>query len=237
MRILSAAAAALIVLVGASPAAAQSWADSWRDRWVGTMGGEVGVATDNRSKFASKSGGDPAALAGVYAVTPEGAWYVEGEAETIRDSSGSDAEVTFAAGWRPRAFGADFDLSAARKVRVGAVPGTDTEAWEFTADGERAIGPFEGRLRLQQSPDGAGSTGAWVYFEVRLRWDVAPRWTLDAQVGTRDYEDDADDYSGASLGAIYAATDRLELDLRLVETDRAGEDGDPALVLSVISGF
>jgi uncharacterized protein (TIGR02001 family) len=237
MRLLFAVAAALVVLGAARPAAAQSWADSWRDRWVGTMGGEVGVTSDNRSKFASKSGGDPAAFAGVYALTPDGAWYVEGEAETIRDSSGSDAELTFAAGWRPQAFGFDFDLAAARKVRLGARPGADTEAWEFTADAARAIGPFEGRLRLQQSPDSAGSSGAWVYYEARLRWDVAPRWTLDAQVGTRDYEDDADDYSGASLGAVYAATDRLDIDLRLIDTDRTGEDDDPALVVSLIAGF
>ncbi len=236
MRFLSAATAAFVVLTAAVPATAQSWADSWRDRWVGTMGGEVGVTSDNRSKFASKSGGDPAAFAGVYALTPDGAWYVEGEAETIRDSSGSDAELTFAAGWRPQAFGFDLDLAAARKVRLGARPGADTEAWEFTADAARAAGPFDARLRLQQSPDGAGSSGEWVYYEARLRWDIARRWTLDAQVGTRDYDDDADDYSGVSLGAIYAVTDNLEFDLRLIDTDRTGEDDDPALVVSLIAG-
>ena len=229
MRVLIPALAALSLLVAGAPAAAQSW--------IGDTGGEVGVTTDNRSKFATKSGGDPALFGAVFAETVDGAWYVEAEAETIRDSSGSDAEFTFAAGWRPQAFGFDFDLVAARKVRVGAVPGADTEAWEFTADAERAIGPFEGRLRLQQSPDGAGSSGAWVYYEARLRWDVAPRWTLDAQVGTRDYEDDADDYSGASLGAIYEVTDNLEFDLRLIDTDRAGEDDDPALVVSLIASF
>lgn len=229
MRVLIPALAALSLLVAGAPAAAQSW--------IGDTGGEVGVTTDNRSKFATKSGGDPALFAGVFAETVDGAWYVEAEAETIRDSSGSDAELTFSAGWRPQAFGFDFDLAAARKVRVGAVPGADTEAWEFTADAERAIGPFEGRLRLQQSPDGVGSTGAWVYYEARLRWDVAPRWTLDAQVGTRDYDDDADDYSGASLGAVYAVTENLEFDLRLIDTDRAGEDDEPALVVSLIAGF
>jgi uncharacterized protein (TIGR02001 family) len=237
MRILPAVAAALSCLAAAAPSAAQSWTDGWRDRWVGATGGEVGVTTDNRSKFSSKSGGDPAVFAGVYALTPDGAWYVEAEAETIRDSSGSDAELTFAGGWRPQVAGFDLDLAAARKVRLGARPGADTEAWEFTADAARAVGPFEGRLRLQHSPDGAGSSRAWVYYEARLRWEVAPRWTLDAEVGARDYEDDADDYSGASLGAVYEVTDNLEFDLRLIDTDRPGEDGDPALVLSLIAGF
>lgn len=221
MRTLLAAAAAIMV---AAPATAQS------------VSGEFGVTTDNRSKFVSKSAGDPAAFAELVAETDDGAWYVGAESETVRASTGAEAELAFSAGWRPQVLGFDLDLHAERKVQVGARSGADDQAWEFAFDVERAVGPFDGRLRLEHSPDGTGSTDAWTYVEGRVRWAIHPRWTLDAQAGRRDYRG-GEDYWGASIGAIYALTDGLDLDLHLIDTDRSGEDGEPALVATLVRSF
>lgn len=220
MRVILAVAAALV----SSPTLAQS------------VGGEIGVTTDNRSKFVSKSEGDPAAFGALFVETDDRAWYVQGDAETIRSSTGADGELTFRAGWRPQLAGFDLDLAVKRKVLLGARPGEDDQAWEFVADLERSIGPFDGRLRLEHSPDGTGSSDAWSYVEARIRWAVSARWTVDAQAGRRDYRG-GQDYWGASLGAVLALSDDLDADFRLVDTDRPGEDGDPALVATLVRSF
>ena len=87
MTVASAMAAASLAFALASPVLAQS---SDHGDWSATLG----AATDNRSKDASKTNGDPYAYGTVTWTSPSGLFYVAPIGfETIDSSTGSDLEL------------------------------------------------------------------------------------------------------------------------------------------------
>ena len=191
----------------------------------------VGVQSDNRSKNVSKSAGDPSAWALAEFTSDDGAFYFGPAVETVK-SNGSELEMSLIAGWRPQVMGFDLDLSAEHKWLVDADLTDDAGAWEFTADVIRSIGPFEGRLRLQHTPDGVGSTEAWTWYEARAAWDQSPTLSWSAGIGQREQEAGID-YVGWDVGATWALNDRLELDARWHDTDA---DGMPPTAMESYEG-
>lgn len=195
-----------------------------------------GAASDNRSKEASKSDLGPY-------VWGEAEWsgasgvYAGPSFETI-DAGGSRLELSPSAGWRTERLGFEWDVNAAYKYRVDADPGYDHDAWEFTADASRAIGPVKGRIRLQHAPDGTGATGAWTWVSARTSWTPAPKVKLLAEIGHRTQEN-APDYVGWSVGVDYAVTHHAALTLRYHATDAddAGRQYEDALVAGIDFGF
>lgn len=220
-------ALALLASTSALPALAQE-ADPMTDPVVqaprGSWSFGAGVDSDNRSKNVSKSGGDASVWALAEYSSADGAFYFGPAAETVK-SNGSELEVSLVAGWRPQVMGFDLDLSAEHKWLVDADLTDDAGAWEFTADLIRSIGPVEGKLRLQHTPDGIGSTEAWTWYEARASWDQSPTLSWSAGVGQREQEVGVD-YVGWDVGATWQLTDRLELDARWHDTDADG----PAVV-------
>ncbi len=194
----------------AAPAAAQEMGG-------GQWGFYAGAATDNRSKDASKSDGDPFAFVGAEWTSADGEFYFGPSAETIK-SGGSKLEVDFSGGWRPQFGGFDFDFNAAHKWRLDSAPGVDDDAWEFTADMKRSIGPASARVRLQHSPDGAGSVREWTWYEARAGWAFTPRLEGTLAVGYRD-QTNAPSYTGWNAGVTYDLTDAVELEVRYHSTD------------------
>lgn len=177
----------------------------------------AGAATDNRSKDASKSNGDPFVYGTAEWESASGLFYGSGGAETI-DGGGAKVELELGAGVRPEFAGFDFNLNATHKWRVDADPGYDADAWEFTADMKRSIGPAKARLRLQYSPDGTGSTKAWTWYEGQLGWDFTDKLSGSVAVGRRE-QNNAPDYTGWNIGGSYALTRKTELELRWYDTD------------------
>lgn len=225
LKVLPVAFAALALagpVLAQEPTGAGSWAFA------------VGAATDNRSKNASKSGGEPYVYGLAEWSSVDGRFYTGPAFETIKSSTGSELETELRAGFRPDFAGFDFDLNATHNWQIDADPGTDDTAWEFTANASRSIGPASARLQLQHSPDGTGSTKAWTWVEARLGWDVTDKLEATAAVGRRE-QDSSIDYTGWNAGVTYAVTDRFEVDLRWFDTD-ANEPGDQyegALVVGV----
>lgn len=211
IRILTTAAAATALLTGALPAAAQDVPSG------GAWSFAVGAATDNRSKDASKSGGEPFVWGQAEWESASGLFYAGPSLETVK-SSGSELEVALDAGLRPQFAGFDFDLNAKHKWLVDADAGADADAWEFTADIKRSIGPASGRIRLQYSPDSTGATEAWTWAEARLGWDFSDRLQASAAIGRRE-QDNSVDYTGYNIGVTYAVTRALEAELRWYGTD------------------
>lgn len=197
---------------------------------------EFGAATDNRSKGASKSGGDPYVF-GEAQYNAETGFYADAEFETI-DSAGSRVETEVEAGWQFSSLGLDFDTSTSHKWRVDADPGQDDAAWEFQFDVIREFGPADARLRIEHSPDGLGSTKAWTWVETRLRWPLADRLEAGVTVGRRE-QDNAPDYTGWSAGVASALTEILELDLAWHGTDAEdqGEQYEDAVVAGITLSF
>ncbi len=197
----------------------------------------AGAATDNRSKAASKSDGNPFVYGAAEWESASGLFYGSAGLETI-DAGGSKLESELVAGVRPEFAGFDFDLNVAHKNRFDADPGYDNDAWEFTADMKRSIGPAGARLRLQHSPDGTGSTKAWTWVALRGGWDFTNKLNVSAEVGHRDQENSID-YTGWNVGGSYALTPKVELDLRWHDTDAdvPGEQYRSALVAGVNYAF
>ena len=235
IRTLTTAAAATALLACAqmawAPAAAAQEAPS------GSWSFAVGAATDNRSKDASKSEGEAFVWGEAEWENASGLIYGGASFETI-DSSGSDLEVKVSGGVRPQVAGFDVVLDVAHKWQVDANPGADADAWEFTADVKRSIGPASGRLRLQYSPDSTGSTEAWTWVEAQVGWDFTSKLSGSAAIGRRE-QDNSVDYTGYNVGVSYALTRSLEADLRWYGTDVEvpGEKYDDGLVAGLSFAF
>lgn len=230
---LLAAAPALLLASGAQAQDAGQNAGQSAGKWSFTLG----AATDNRSKDASKSDGDPYVYGVAEWESASGLFYGSGGLETI-DGGGSKLESELVVGVRPELAGFDFDLNVAHKYRFDANPGYDDDAWEFTADMKRSIGPASARLRLQHSPDGTGSTKAWTWVALRGGWDFTDKLNVSAEVGRRD-QDNSVDYTGWNIGASYALTRNLEAQLRWHDTDAdvPGEQYKGALVAGISVSF
>ncbi|GAA0869338.1 hypothetical protein GCM10009116_11740 [Brevundimonas basaltis] len=222
-------AAALALLALAAPAAAQDATGAWT--FV------AGAATDNRSKAASKSDGDAFVWGEAEWESASGLLYAGPSFETIK-SSGSELEVALNAGVRPEFAGFDLDLNVKHKWQIDADPGADADAWEFTADVKRSIGPASGRIRLQYSPDSTGATEAWTWAEARLGWDFTDKLYASAAVGRRE-QDNNIDYTGYDVGLNYALTRNLEAELRWYGTDAdvPGEQYADSLVAGLSLAF
>lgn len=228
IRTTTLAAAALFLFAGS--AQAQDAAGDW------SFG--LGAATDNRSKDASKSDGEPFVWGEARWSNSSGFFYAGPAFETIRSSTGSDLEVSLTAGIRPEIAGFDLDISAEHKWHVDANPGADDNAWEFTADIKRSIGPASARVRLQHSPDSTGSTEAWTWVALRGGWEFTNRLSATAEIGRRE-QDNSIDYTGWNVGFSYALTDAIEADLRWHATDAdvPGEQYKDGLVAGIAFAF
>lgn len=219
----------LALLAAPASALAQQETGDWRVN--------VAVGTDNRSKGTTKSDGDPFALA-------EFGWelndfYVVVEGETLDHSTGANVEAEINAGWTPETAGFAFDFNAAHKWYLDALPGTDDDAWEFTADVSRRLSEtVDARLRFQYSPDSAGSTRSWTWIEARGRVRVHDRVRLSAAVGRRE-QVNSQDYTAWNVGAEVEINDWASLDLRWYDTDIANPSAtyEEALVAVLNLGF
>lgn len=199
------------------------------------LGGEI--TTDNRSKNASKSDGE-AAIAGSFQwESGDGFFYAGPAFETIK-SGGSEVEAEFNGGVRPQWGGFDFDFNVAHKWRLDANPGYDHDAWEFTADMKRSIGPASGRLQVQHSPDGAGSVKEWTWVAARGGWDFNEKLNVSAEIGYRDQTNSVS-YTGWNVGGSYLITPNMELDVRYHDTDadEPGKQYAGALVAGINFSF
>ena len=193
-----------------------------------------GAATDNRSKDASKSMGDAYVWGQAEWESASGLFYAGPGFETIKSSTGSELELEIGGGYRPQVLGFDLDLNATFKQQLDADPGADDDAWEFTADVKRSIGPASGRVRLQHSPDGTGSTEAWTWVSVRGGWDFSDKLTASAEIGRRE-QDNSVDYTGWNAGFSYALTRNIEAEVRYHDTD--ADANNPQYADAVVAGL
>lgn len=218
-----------VMAVLATPAVAQDG---------GNWSFALGAGTDNRSKDASKSDGEAYVWGQAQWESASGLFYAGPQFETIKSSTGSDLEVALSAGMKPEVAGFDLDLNVEHKWHVDADQGADDDAWEFTADVKRSIGPANVRLRLQHSPDSTGSTEAWTWIALRGGWDFSDKLAGTVEVGRRE-QDNSIDYTGWNAGFTYALTRNLEAELRYHATDAdvPGEQYADALVGSVSIAF
>lgn len=198
----------------------------------------VGAATDNRSKDASKTNGEGFVWGEAEWESASGLFYAGPSFETIDSSGGSNLEIKASAGVRPQWAGFDWDFNVAHKWQIDSVPGYDDDAWEFTGDVKRSIGPVAARLRVQHSPDSTGASQAWTWVALRSRFDLTNDLQLSAEVGRREQETSVD-YTGGNIGLTYGWRNGIEFDLRYHATDAnvPGETYSDRLVAGLSYAF
>ena len=209
--LLPVAFAVLALSALSAPALAQDETDNWSVTF--------GAASDYRSKGLSKTQGDPYAFGEVEWQSDNELFYVTLAAARVEQSIGASGEADVTLGYRPQVAGFDLDLNAMYRVYPDANAGTDNDYWEFTADVSRSIGPVSGRLRVQHSPDNAGGSHEFTYYEARAGYRFTPKLRATAAIGRRETEDSVD-YTAWNVGATYRLDDHLDLDLRYYDTNR-----------------
>ena len=178
---------------------------------------ELGAATDNRSKDASKTQREGHVFGSATWESADQRFYAGPSFEGVR-GDGADVEAKFTAGFTPEAYGYQFDFNIAYLNRLDANPGFDEDAWELTGNMSRSIGPAFGNLQVQYSPDPAGAATSFVWVEAKLGWDFNDRLTGSTAVGRRE-QNGGPDYTGWNAGLTLGLTDAIDVDVRYYDTN------------------
>lgn len=131
----------------------------------------------------------------------------------------TEAEIDLYAGVRPEFAGWNWDFGAVGYFYTGQPDGADYDYVELKAGASRAIGPATVGFAAYWSPDffGAPEDEA-AYIEANAAFTPADKWTISGAFGHQFLSSDLD-YTTWSIGAAYALTDNLTLDLRYHDTD------------------
>jgi uncharacterized protein (TIGR02001 family) len=210
----------------ALPAAAHAGDWSW----------QFGAATDYISKGISKSDENPQGWG--RAEWSERDFYAGGFATNADLPAGGNAELQLYGGWRPEAYGYEWDLGVIYKNYPGTHSGLTDDMVEFKAEASRAIGPLKGRLHVDWTPDNYGSAKQALWVDTRLGWAVTPKTEISAGLGRRE-QDGGADYTAWNVGVRQQITDRLSGDLRWYDTNghEFGDVYDGRLVAAITATF
>ncbi|AVQ01331.1 porin [Caulobacter segnis] len=210
MKIALAAAAATVALTGAAMA---------QDL---TLSYNIGVASDYVFRGVSQTQEDPTVQGGVdatYGIGYAGVWASNVDFGT----SDPSAEIDFYAGIRPTVGDTSLDLGVLyySYTKDKGAPGAFSY-FEVKAAASRSIGPATVGLAAYYSPEYSTDLGKSLYYEVNAAMPVMEKLTVSAALGHQEYDKSAGDYATWNIGATYAVTDKLGLDLRYHDTDEHG---------------
>lgn len=210
MKISLAAAAASIALSGAAMAEELK------------LSYNVGVASDYVFRGVSQTQEDPQIFGGVdltYGLGYAGVW----ASNVDFGADDPSAEIDLYAGVKPTIGDTSLDLGVLYYGYVddkGLTPGSYSYV-ELKAAASRAVGPATVGAVVYYSPEFPGKTGNAVYYEVNGSMPVMEKLSVSAALGHQEI-DKAGDYATWNIGATYAITENLGLDLRYHDTDEHG---------------
>jgi len=210
MKISLAAAAATVALSGAAMAEELK------------LSYNVGVASDYVFRGVSQTQEDPQIFGGVdatYGIGYAGVWASNVDFG-VDDPS---AEIDLYAGVKPTVGDTALDLGVVYYGYVkdkGLTPGSFSY-FELKAAASKPVGPATVGLAAYYSPEFPGKTGNAIYYEVNGSIPVMEKLSLSAALGHQEI-DNAGDYATWNIGATYALTSNLGLDLRYSDTDEHG---------------
>jgi len=201
-------AVALAVLTGlAGPASAQD----------PDFSANFGVVSDYVFRGFSQSDENVAVQGGVDMTV--GSFYAGAWASTVDFGDDTGAEVDLYGGYRTEAAGFAWDFGVIGYLYPSAPDGADYDYVEFKAAASRAFGAATLGAAVYYSPDFFGvADDEAVYSEVNAAFAATDKVTISGAVGFQ-YLDVSDDYTTWNVGATYALTDGIGLDLRYHDTD------------------
>ncbi|GAA0627250.1 TorF family putative porin [Brevundimonas kwangchunensis] len=202
---------ALVVWGVASHAEAQ---DAEGPQWSAN----VAVVSDYVFRGVSQTEEDAAISAGVDMTS--GVFYAGAWASNVSfagdDDTGIEADVY--AGVRPESGGFNWDFGVVGYL-YDEPEALDYDYVELKAAASRAVGPATVGAAVFWSPDFFGaSEDEATYAEVNAAFAPADRWTVSGAVGRQWLSSDLD-YTTWNIGAAWALTDTLAVDLRYHDTD------------------
>jgi uncharacterized protein (TIGR02001 family) len=210
MKISLAAAAATVALSGAAMAEELK------------LSYNVGVASDYVFRGVSNTQEDPQIFGGVdasYGIGYAGVWASNVDFGTDDPT----AEIDLYAGVKPTVGDTALDLGLIYYGYVddkGATPGSYSYV-ELKAAASKPVGPATVGLAFYYSPEFPFKTGKAMYYEVNGSFPVMEKLSLSAALGHQEI-DSAGDYATWNIGATYALTSNLGVDLRYSDTDEHG---------------
>ena len=182
----------------------------------------VAVTSDYVFRGVSQTEEDAAISAGVDLTN--GAFYAGAWASNVAFPGDPDteAEIDLYAGIRPEFAGWNWDFGAVGYFYTGQPDGADYDYVELKAAASRAVGPATVGAAVYWSPDFFGaSEDEATYVEASAAFTPADKWTVSGALGRQFLSSDLD-YTTWNVGAAYALTDNLALDLRYHDTDEHG---------------
>jgi uncharacterized protein (TIGR02001 family) len=97
--------------------------------------------------------------------------------------------------------------------------GPSVDFVELYAKASRSFGPLTLGGSVNWSPDFTGEVGKATYLEANAAYALTPKLTVSGAVGRQVFDAVPGDYATWNIGAAYALTDRLSLDVRYWDTD------------------
>ena len=230
MELLRSASLLILTAMIGSGAEAQAQAE---DRWDLSLA----LASDYRSKGASKTGGRAGGAFGVERRLAADS-YVGLSANSVRNSAGSDGQVNLSVGWRPRAFGLNWDIDSTHEIYPGSNTSGNDVVWQLSARASHEAGPLTTRMILQHQPDGFGDTGRNTFLAVDGAWRWRSRLAVVGGLGRRE-QDNSVDYTAWNGGLVFDMSDRLALEARYYATDQSdrGPNFEDRLVAALEVSF
>lgn len=209
MKIALAAAAATVALSGAAMAEELK------------LSYNLGVTSDYVFRGVSQTMEDPAIQGGAdvtYGIGYAGVWASNVDFGTDDPT----AEIDVYAGVRPTIGDTSLDLGVLYYgyVKDKGAPGS-VSYFELKAAASRPLGPATVGLAVYYSPEFTGDTGNALYYEVNGAVPLMDKLTLSGALGHQEI-DNGSEYATWNIGATYAITDKLGVDVRYHDTDEHG---------------
>ena len=207
---LHAAAAALLLMAAPGAAFAQTAPD-----WAFN----AAVGSDYVFRGVSQTEEDPAISAGVDLTA--GSFYAGAWASNVSfvGDDNTDAEVDLYGGFRTETAGWNLDLGVVGYLYTSQPDGADYDYAEAKLAASRAVGPATVGAVVYYSPDFFGaSEDEATYVEANAAFSPADKWTVSGALGRQFVSSDFD-YTTWNVGAAYALTDNLAVDVRYHDTD------------------
>ena len=194
----------------------------------------VGVQTDYVFRGISQTNNSASVFAGVDATYKGafylGAWTSNVNFKALAGDTSTNEEVDLYGGWRPTVEGYNFDLGVQYYGYLDQPSHAKVDYTEIYAKVSKAFGAFTPGAAIYYSNQYSYHSGAGYYAEVNGAYTVDPKWTVSGALGHFEYNDlpSGASYTTWNLGATYALTSKLGIDVRYYDTDAHSFYGDSA---------
>lgn len=192
----------------------------------------IGAATDYVFRGVSNTDENPQVFGGADATM--GMFYAGVWASNVDYDDGTDAEVDIYAGISPTLGAVSLDFGALYYAYLDAPSGADYNYLELLATASVPVGPATLGAGLYYVPNSYGGVDTSMYYEVNGAYSVGEKLSFSAALGRQTF-DGPGDYTTWNVGAGYALTDNVGVDLRYHDTDKHnfGKVYDSRVVLSL----